>query len=657
MERLSMFDSETNLEIGDPCKLPFGDAGSIGYIEKLQKNVEKRIKFGIASASGIRQVFDNTYGDEEAKSVDGTSTEITDAARVHVATIADCFVELLRERTGKPRPTVVVAIDSRHTGPAIADVAIRILSFHGVDVRYAFITPITTTAVYSREVADGFIYVSASHNPRGYNGLKLGLDDGRVLPRNIALPFIEKYQARLRDAKNTVDVIYKANAASPDVIREVYGEIDRHRNDARSLYAEFADRMITGLKDSAQAAEWKESLKREIQRRDIWIGLDPNGGARQDKEYLESWGFNVLLINGRPRLDMVHELNPDPFACEQARDALTKAQREGKNIVAFLVFDADGDRKNIVLPDGKGGAVIPGVQTIFALDILCAILDAKIQHRTSSIVINGASSSIIEQLAQYLNFTVKRVETGEANVATAGKLLHDRGVDVPIMGEGSNGSVFNLDLLVREPLHTVRSLINFITRPEMTAMMLKCLHQEDKYDDWHSPERIGDLLMNIANILPPSVSTDVFTDEGIRRGGLDLPRDLFKANFDAYFESQLWPKVAEELRKSFPGDPIAEFVNYEGENELRGKGNRKTGTGGYTIEFYVRTQDGDKRHIGWIWFRHSGTERGVMRRGVSISHWEMTPQAEKAVRRIHKYIDDVLTDALNTVERETIDGL
>jgi phosphoglucomutase len=291
---------------------------------------------------------------------------------------------------------------------------------------------------------------------------------------------------------------------------------------------------------------------------------------------------------------------------------------------------------------------------------------SSIQHPELGVVVNGPTSSLMEQLAHYLGFTIKRVEVGEANVATGGMALHDQGFHVPIMGEGSNGSVFNLDLLVREPLHTVRTLTNFITRPELTKMLLNCLHQvdqnklaacstEDKYDDWHSPERVNSLLMNIINSLPPSATTDFFTDEGIRRSDHDLPQELLKANFDAYFESQLWPKIAEEIREDFQGEPMAEFVNYEGENELRGKGNRETSAGGYKVELYVKMQDGDKRHIGWIWFRPSGTERGVMRRGVSISHWDASnPRAAEIVDRVYKYMDATLANALNIVEEKTL---
>ena len=656
-EEIWMIDHETNLEIGDPDKLPFENGFSLDAIAKLQENVEKRIKYGTATPSGIRQIFDTTHGDENADYVDGISTDITDAAKIHVATIADCFAELIKTKTGKANPTLVVAIDSRHTGPAIADVAIRILLSHGLNIKYPFISPITEIAVYSREASDGFLYISSSHNPRGYNGLKLGLDDGRLLPGSLAIQFIETFQSRLKSLDNTKSMIQKLNSAPPEMVRKVYNEVDKNRKEARQIYAKFSDQIITGVKEADKATDRKKATKEKIQSLKLWIGIDPNGGARQDKEYLESWGFNVLEINSRPREDMKHELAPVTSACEQAKEELLKAQNEGKNIVAFLVYDTDGDRKNVVFPDGKGGAIIPGIQLISVLDIVCCMLDEILKddgHKEIGTVINDATSSIFTHLGHYLDFTVKIVEVGEANVATGGKMLHEKGVHVPIIGEGSNGSVFNLELLVREPLHTVRTLINFITRPEITKTLLKRLGQENKYDNWHSPEKISGIFVNLLDSLPPSNTTDFFTDEGIRKGGADIPQELLKSTFDEYFESNLWSRISSELKNFFDGKPIAEFVNYEGINELRGKGNRKTGTGGYKIEFYIQTPDGDKKQVGWIWFRLSGTERGIIRKGVSISHWEMSPKAREAVKKAYDSINKILNEALDEVEREAL---
>jgi phosphoglucomutase len=654
---LNIFDPETSLLIGDPEKHPFSDVNKID-LAKLQENIEKRIKFGVASPSGIRQVFDSTHGDELTEYTDGTNTDITDAAKIHIATIADCFVELLKEKTGKSQMSIVVSIDSRHTGPAIADIIIRILVFYKVKIRYTFITPITELAVYSREVSDGFIYVSASHNPKGYNGLKLGLDDGRLLPGNLANAFIEKYQSQLRDRQNTLEMISKLKDIDCDKVREIYNSVSAHRKESRDIYTCFSDMLITGIKDPSKATERKSQLREEIISRDIWIGIDYNGGARKDRVYLQSWGFKVHEINSRPRIDMVHDLSPVPDACKQAKEELIKLQKDGKNIVAFFVFDTDGDRKNIIIPDGKRSAIIPGVQIIFALDVLCSILNAKCSSENDqkiAIVVNDATSSLMEQLAEYLDFTVKRVEVGEANVASAGVNLSKQNVCVPMMGEGSNGSVFNLDLLVREPLHTIRTIIDFITRPELTKSLLKHLNREDDYDNWHSSEKVCSIFINIINSLPPSRTTDFFTDEGIRKGSNDLPLELFKTNFDTYFESELWKNISEKIKRNYQGEPIAEFVNCEGQKELRGRGNRETGKGGYKIEFYVLNPD-EKKHIGWIWFRASATELGIMRKGVSISHWELSPHTTRIVNNMYEYIDKAFTDALNEVEKITLHG-
>ncbi|MGQ9607750.1 MAG: hypothetical protein ACUVWN_00480 [bacterium] len=655
-----IIDKETGILIGDPYKLPFESPETIDLL-KLQENVEKRMKYGLASVSGIRQIFDQTFGDEQTDFVDGTSTEITTAAKIHVATIADCFSELIIKKTSKKKPIIVVGIDSRHTSPAIADVAIRILIKNGIEVRYTFITPITETALYSSRVSDGFIYISASHNPRGYNGLKMGFDDGRLLPGDTAKSFIDIYKSRIYDIDNTSAMIYKANDVKPEDVLNVYNKIDTYRKESRKIYSSFADSIITGLKDKSEIEDRKNTLRDKVIKRNICIGIDLNGGARSDKEYLESWGFDVAVINGRPREDMVHDLSPIPSACSQAKSVLIDLQNKGKNIIAFLVFDTDGDRKNIVISDGKGGAVIPGVQMIFVLDVLCSILNAKIslQNQNIGVVINDATSSILEHLSHYLDFTVKRVEVGEANVASAGINLSNQGLYIPIMGEGSNGSVFNLDLLVREPLHTIRTIIDFITKPELTQNLLKSLRYpkeeiSDMINHWYSPENINGLFMNIIKCLPPSRTTDFFTDEGIHKCNHDLRQEGFKKNFDEYFESYLWHNISQEIKRTYGGEPVAEFVNNEGQNELRGRGNRITNTGGYKVEFYTVMPDNNKRHIGWIWFRISATETGIMRKGVSISHWEISPKASGIVNQIYDYIYENFTNALKVVEEITL---
>jgi hypothetical protein len=63
-------DSETDLEVGDPDKLTFDKMKKLN-LSRLQEDIEKHIRFGIASPSGIRQVFDSACGDDYAECKDG----------------------------------------------------------------------------------------------------------------------------------------------------------------------------------------------------------------------------------------------------------------------------------------------------------------------------------------------------------------------------------------------------------------------------------------------------------------------------------------------------------------------------------------------------------------------------------------------------------
>jgi len=662
-----LIDDETGIPIGDPAETPFPSPDAID-LAALCKNVETRRRHGIASASGIRQVFDATHGDEPTDFVDGHGAQITDAAKAYAATIASSFADYLarRKEPSSDRLKIVVGIDTRPTGTAIADVIVRMLLAKGVDVRYIFVSAVTKTVVYTRESADGFIYISASHNPIGYNGVKLGLADGRTLPAKESYEFIAEYEAALADQERIRQVIADVNGTPADQVRQVFDEIGKWRGEARDVYDQFCDCIMTGAVDPQEARGKKAQLSEQVRAMDLWIGLDPNGGARQDREYLESWGFNVAEINARPREDIVHELAPTPTASEAARKELLRLQDEGKKIVAFFVFDTDGDRRNIVVPDGKGGAFLPGIQTIFALDILAAIGE-KIKHgelaydeqgnarERVGIAVNGPTSALMERLAERFDFVLKRVETGEASVAQGGELLAEEGVDVAMMGEGSNGSAFTLALLIREPIHTIHSIVSLISRPSLVQTLVKKLAPEVDCRAWHDPDKITGLISNMISILPPSETTDVFTIAGERRG-LPLPQGLFKAQFDALFE-ELWPGKRCDLAEGFVDDPMQfsyEFVSYEFENELRGRGNRDRQTGGYKIEFFAETDD-CRRLVAWIWFRVSMTERGLTRRAASVSHWDLSPAATELVRRKQKQFDLLLEDLLAEAERRTVE--
>ncbi|MCL2759049.1 MAG: phosphatidylglycerol lysyltransferase, partial [Treponema sp.] len=129
----------------------------------------------ILSASGWRGIFASD-GDEESN-----IEQITQAHRVVSGAAAYVFSEYLGNN-----PIVLLGTDTRPTGQAIVEAMIPVLLSLGCDVRYAGFVAAPEIMAWARSIesagrAAGFIYISASHNPIGHNGIKFGLTDGGVL--------------------------------------------------------------------------------------------------------------------------------------------------------------------------------------------------------------------------------------------------------------------------------------------------------------------------------------------------------------------------------------------------------------------------------------------------------------------------------------------
>jgi phosphoglucomutase len=151
----------------------------------LENDIRPALDSMILSASGWRGVF-AADGDEQSN-----TEEISCARRIIAASATHCFAGFLRSEKGEGGPLVFVGSDTRPTGKAIARAVISALLCAGCTVKWAGFSAIPeimawTAKTGAEEAAStgrdiGFVYISASHNPIGHNGLKFGLTDGGVL--------------------------------------------------------------------------------------------------------------------------------------------------------------------------------------------------------------------------------------------------------------------------------------------------------------------------------------------------------------------------------------------------------------------------------------------------------------------------------------------
>lgn len=95
--------------------------------------------------------------------------------------VGAAFAVLLREKTDTP--TVLLARDTRPSGPELADAVAGALSAGGVRVVDCGIIPTGALSLLVRDRGvEGGVVISASHNPPEYNGVKLVGVDGLKLP-------------------------------------------------------------------------------------------------------------------------------------------------------------------------------------------------------------------------------------------------------------------------------------------------------------------------------------------------------------------------------------------------------------------------------------------------------------------------------------------
>ena len=147
----------------------------------------------IKSISGIRGTIGGATGDT--------------LNPLDIVKFTTAYATFIPRKTGK----IVVGRDGRISGPMVRDVVCGTLvgmGFDVIDIGYAT-TPTTELAVRMSE-ADGGIIITASHNPRQWNALKLLNNEGEFLTAadgNKVLEIAEKEDFNYADVDKLGHVI------------------------------------------------------------------------------------------------------------------------------------------------------------------------------------------------------------------------------------------------------------------------------------------------------------------------------------------------------------------------------------------------------------------------------------------------------------------
>ncbi len=315
---------------------------------------------------------------------------------VDVTKFTSAFAELIKEKTGKKRCKIVVGRDARISGPIVKQSVISALQASGCDViDIDLATTPTTEMAVTKHSADGGIIITASHNPKEWNALKLLNSDGEFISGEEGI--------RLLEIAANKDFEYAAVDDLGNYIPDTQA-VDYHIN--KILELPYVNKDAISKAGFTVAADAINSV-----------------GAIAIPALLKALGItNYKIFNDDLSGNFAH--NPEPL-----KKNLASTIEEAKKLKADVTFVVDPDVDRLAIID-ENGELIGEEYT------LVAVADYILQKNKGNTVSNLSSSMALGDVAANYGVEWHQSAVGEVNVVAKMKE-----VNAVIGGEGNGGVI------------------------------------------------------------------------------------------------------------------------------------------------------------------------------------------------------------------------
>ncbi len=338
------------------------------------------------------------------------------------------YAHFIGKNTDTESRTIVVGRDARISGPMVSKLVEATLTGMGFDViNIGLATTPTTEIAVVMEKACGGIIITASHNPKQWNALKLLNSDGE---------FLNDAQGKevLRIAEND-----EYTFADVDSLGHVYINDTYNRKHIDSVLAlDLVDTEAIAKADFTVAVDAVNSV-----------------GGIIIPQLLKALGVkNIIELNCEATGKFAHTPEPIPENLTQISDLM----RDGKADVGFVV-DPDVDRLAIVMENGD----------MFVEEYtLVAVADYVLSHTPGSTVSNLSSSRALRDVTASHGCTYTAAAVGEVNVVT--KMKETGAV---IGGEGNGGVIYPASHYGRDALVGVALFLTLLAKSGKKVSELK----------------------------------------------------------------------------------------------------------------------------------------------------------------------------------------
>ena len=285
------------------------------------------------------------------------------------------------------KKSVAIAYDSRNMSKEFSSVAAQILSQMGVEV-YLFDrlmpTPVLSYAVRKLQTGMGIV-ITASHNPKEYNGYKVYNDKGCQITDETA-------------------VLISQEIAKSGYFDEVIGDLSK----IHSIGNELLDDFLNEIR--------KYSFINKIENAPKIVYTPLNGTGKEPVKKLFSMmglqGYSIVQQQEDPDGNFTTCPYPNPEEKEALSLALELAQSENAELV--IATDPDADRVGIAVKDGQSFKILDGNQTgvLLAEYIFENLKNAQKMPQNPYMVKTIVTTDLAGSVAQAYGVQTKDVLTG-----------------------------------------------------------------------------------------------------------------------------------------------------------------------------------------------------------------------------------------------------
>lgn len=355
-----------------------------------------------------------------------------------IVKFTSAYATLIRRTTNVTSNKIVVGRDARISGDMVKNIVCGTLMGMGFDVVNIGLasTPTTEIAV-TMEGACGGIIITASHNPRHWNALKLLNEKGEFL-----------------NAAEGNEVLSIAEAEDFD-----YADVDHIGSYAEdNTYDQKHVDMVLGLDLVDVEAIRKQNFKVAFD------SINSVGGIILPKLLLALGVEDITPLYDNPTGDFQH--NPEPL--EKNLSDIMSLMAKGGNDVGFVV-DPDVDRLAFICENG----------TMYGEEYtLVTVADYILKHTPGNTVSNLSSTRALRDVTRKYGMEYNAAAVGEVNVVTKMKETN-----TVIGGEGNGGVIYPAAHYGRDALVGIALFLSHLAHereanPDLTVSQLRATYPE-----------------------------------------------------------------------------------------------------------------------------------------------------------------------------------